>query len=205
MKRATRGESFNASPHTSFDNGDPDDFIVWSDQAYGDADGDMLAEIPVSRIPDGRSAQLVISALCLCSTAPGATRFGLHNVARPFAAQVYADIAGTEPILVSEPTIARGISTGNVDASAIYIMLHGSDSDTTRFWGERQHGGTIEAMNVANIPDPCGGVVFAGCCWGALSVRTPAIRYRQNDPVQGLVPEQSIALVAPVIDHDGNF
>ena len=29
-------------------NSDPDDFVVWSDQAYGDVDGDELGELPVS-------------------------------------------------------------------------------------------------------------------------------------------------------------
>lgn len=176
------------------DNGDPDDFIVWSDQAFGDKDGDLLGELPVSRIPDGRSPRLVLNALCLCNTPPAAARFGLHNVARPFAARIFADIAGPEPILVSEPMVARTVANADIDASAIYIMLHGSDSDSTRFWGEHQRGGTLEAMNVGNIPDPCGGIVFAGCCWGALSVRTPAVRYRPDEPVQVLTPAQSIAL-----------
>lgn len=35
---------------------DGDDFIVWSDEAYGDRDGDGMAELPVSRVPDARSA-----------------------------------------------------------------------------------------------------------------------------------------------------
>jgi hypothetical protein len=30
---------------------DPDEFIVWSDDIYGDREGDRLPEVPVSRIP----------------------------------------------------------------------------------------------------------------------------------------------------------
>jgi hypothetical protein len=45
------------------DANDPDDFVVWSDQIYGDTNGDDLGDLPVSRIPDGRSAVLVMSAL----------------------------------------------------------------------------------------------------------------------------------------------
>jgi hypothetical protein len=52
----------------------------------------------------------------------------------------------------------------------------------------------LEAMRVANVPEQCGAVVFAGCCWGALTVRTSAVDYRKGDPVQVLTPDQSIAL-----------
>jgi hypothetical protein len=45
--------------HARFsDTDDPDDFTVWSDELYGDIDGDGVAELPVSRLPDTRSAAL---------------------------------------------------------------------------------------------------------------------------------------------------
>ena len=176
------------------DNADPDDFIVWSDQAYGDRDGDMLGELPVSRIPDGRSGELVKAALCTCTANPRAQRFGLRNHARPFADNVFNNVDGTQAIMVSDPTRSKCLDPAAVDASAIYIMLHGSDTDGTRFWGELSTGGTVEAVHVGNIPNPCGGTVLSGCCWGALTVRTPALRYSPDDPIQCLTPEQSIAL-----------
>ena len=172
---------------------DPDDFIVWSDQVYGDLDGDGLGELPVSRIPDGRSASLVRSALCGSADQAHATRFGLRNAARPFADNVYRYVAGQEAMLKSRPTQSQAVNPSAVDATQIYIMLHGSDSDTSRFWGEAQ-GAMLEAMRVGNIPDPCGGVVFAGCCWGALTVRPRALLYRDGDPIQPVTPEQSVAL-----------
>ena len=172
---------------------DPDDFIVWSDQIYGDIDDDGLADIPVSRIPDGRSATLVRNALCGCSASSRGGRFGLRNSARPFADKVYNYVTGQEAMLKSRPTRSQAVTPAAVDASHIYIMLHGSDSDTSRFWGEAA-GGMLEAMRVGNIPDPCGGVVFAGCCWGALTVRERALIYRDGDPIQPVTPEQSLAL-----------
>lgn len=72
-------------------------------------------------------------------------------------------------------------------------MLHGSDTDTSRFWGETQ-GDMLEAMTVNNVPDPCGAIIFAGCCWGALTVRTRAAVYRAGDPIQVVIPAQSVAL-----------
>src|SRR5205823_6301173 len=42
---------------------DRDAFYVWSDELYADADGDALPELPLTRIPDGRRADVVFAAL----------------------------------------------------------------------------------------------------------------------------------------------
>ncbi|OPY94375.1 hypothetical protein A5906_13675 [Bradyrhizobium sacchari] len=170
---------------------DPDDFIVWSDQSYGDLDGDHLADVPVSRIPDGHTASVVESAFETASP-PLVNRFGLRNFVRPFADQIYSGLPGAELMLTSELVRSNAIP-GDLSAKHIYLMLHGSDTDTSRFWGETQ-GDMLEAMTVNNVPDPCGAIIFAGCCWGALTVRTRAAVYRAGDPIQVVTPAQSIAL-----------
>ena len=172
---------------------DPDDFVVWSDQIYGDTDGDGMANLPVSRIPDARSAELVKNCLCGVSV-DRRSRYGLRNDARPFAEGIFQNMAGPGAMAVSEPTRPGTVLANDIDAAAIYLMLHGSDVDGTRYWGERRLGGIVEALTVANVPKPCAAVVFAGCCWGGLTVRTPANRYRSGDPLQSLTPEQSLAL-----------
>ncbi len=43
--------------------GDPDNFIVWSDEVYGCRDADDIAELPVSRVPYGGRAETVAKAL----------------------------------------------------------------------------------------------------------------------------------------------
>jgi beta-lactamase superfamily II metal-dependent hydrolase len=173
---------------------DPDDFIVWSDQIYGDIDGDQLADVPVSRIPDGRSSRLVQTALCGNTAGSTVQRFGLRNYERPFADGIYnASVAGAEPMLTSRQTRSQAVKPADVDAKHVYLMLHGSDSDGSRFWGETP-GGMLEALAVGNVPETCGAIVFSGCCWGALTVRTKAMLYRDGDPIQCLTPEQSIAL-----------
>ena len=68
---------------------DPDDFVVWSDQIYGDADGDDLGDLPVSRIPDGRSPALVMSALSAGGGRSTQNRAGILNEARPFAVPIF--------------------------------------------------------------------------------------------------------------------
>ena len=119
----------------------------------------------------------------------------MRNAARPFAELVFHEhLSGSEPIRSSEPTRSRALNADALDAAVVYLMLHGSDLDTSRFWGELDGGGVLEALEVGNIPDLCTGVVFAGSCWGALTVRTAAIRYRPADPVPAVTPEQSIAL-----------
>jgi hypothetical protein len=117
--------------------GDPDNFVVWSDQGYGDTDGDGLADLPVSRIPDGRSVDLLWAALSSAPRQRSQRRFGLRNDARPFAIDVFdARMPGPEVMLASQPTGHSGLKPGNIDADAIYIMLHGSDLDGATFWGE---------------------------------------------------------------------
>jgi beta-lactamase superfamily II metal-dependent hydrolase len=170
---------------------DPDNFIVWSDQGYGDLDGDHLADVPVSRIPDGHTAGVVEAAFRSASS-PATGRFGLRNFVRPFADQVYSTVAGAQAMLTSEQVHSSAIP-GDLAARHIYIMLHGSDTDTSRFWGETE-GDMLEALTVNNVPNPCGAIIFAGCCWGALTVRTRAAAYRAGDPIQVVTPAQSIAL-----------
>ncbi len=70
-------------------NDDPDNFIVWSDEIYADRDGDGLPEIPVSRIPDGKSAKLVRQALQAVQPQKGNAKFGIRNIERPFAVDIF--------------------------------------------------------------------------------------------------------------------
>jgi hypothetical protein len=71
-------------------------------------------------------------------------------------------------------------------------MLHGSDSDGTRFWGEDDGGGVVEAIDTAHVPANGVGIVFTGCCWGALTV--DEIASQRTNVVTPRIPEQSMAL-----------
>jgi beta-lactamase superfamily II metal-dependent hydrolase len=159
---------------------DPDDFIVWSDEAYGDLDGDAIAEVPVSRIPDGRSPELLFAALGASNRRRRGVRQGVRNRARPFAEDVYRLLPGDRALLVSDPTAPPAV--GPLRADLVYVMLHGDFGDTSRFWGEDELGQAFEAVNVTNVPAAGGRVVFAGCCWGALTVDQPALRAHPDAP-----------------------
>jgi beta-lactamase superfamily II metal-dependent hydrolase len=176
-------------------NDDRDNFIIWSDDVYGDLDGDSLPEIPVSRIPDGKSAQLIFNAL---NAAPFklTSKAGIRNIERPFAIDIYKNILSnnTTELEVSEKCTPITVQKENLKG-AVYYMLHGTDSDATRFWGERQKGGYCEAMDISNIPlNASGSVVFSGCCWGALTVQPAAYKKTAAISLRPRTVEQSIAL-----------
>ena len=173
---------------------DSDGFVVWSDDIYGDTDDDSLPEYPVSRIPDGRSADLLWAALRAPRFQP-TTRFGIRNLARPFAEQVFQQIPGQPTTLeVSEQCSPQRIPQETA-RGAVYFMLHGIDHDATRFWGETSGGNSYEAVNIDNIPKTAPGtIVFTGCCWGALTVQPPAGFKTPHMELRPRTPEQSIAL-----------
>lgn len=174
-------------------NDDPDNFIIWNDEIYGDRDGDGLPEIPVSRIPDGRSAKLVYQALQAGESRSGNAKFGIRNIYRPFAVDIFNKIPGSENLHISKDTVFDQQPPLRVEAEQVYFMLHGDYRDSSRFWGEETPSNR-EAFHVYNLPDSFRGVVFAGCCWGALTVDTPAGRTYPNRPFSLNTVESSIAL-----------
>lgn len=173
---------------------DADAFVVWSDDVYGDQDGDGLAELPVSRIPDGRRADVVFAALQAPRVAHG-QRFGVRNLNRPFATTVFPLLPGQAGQLeVSELFAPEDVPPGAA-AGAVYYMLHGSARDATRFWGETQGGETFEAVAIENVPAQAPGtIVFTGCCWGALAMSPHAARARPETPLRPRGPEDSMAI-----------
>lgn len=178
---------------------DEDDFLVWSDALYGDNDGDDMGELPVSRIPDGRSPELVFRAL-QAGRNRLSRRAGIRNFARPYADAVYNTIRYTEEpkILVSEPASpeAAEYAAGYLNSAAVYLMLHGHYLHPDTFSGETPNRRTYPAINVRSVTRAKfdDAVVFSGCCWGALTVRERAIDGNPRTPPSPLAPEQSMAL-----------
>lgn len=173
---------------------DADDFIIWSDDVYGDIDGDRMPELPVSRIPDGRRADVMLKALTAPAFAARA-RYGIRNVHRPFAQRVFPTLPGAGTTLEVCEIYGPSNVPLNAATGAVYFMLHGSAADATRFWGETRGGGPYEAFAVENVPaDAPGAIVFTGCCWGALAMSPPAARMRPQTILRARGPESSIAV-----------
>ncbi|MGI8917167.1 MAG: MBL fold metallo-hydrolase [Pyrinomonadaceae bacterium] len=175
-------------------NDDPDRFVVWSDDLYGARSSNGRQELPVSRIPDGKSAQLVTAALQASRGQVANARGGVRNVARPFADQVFRVLPGPGNLHVSRPaTFDQESPSLDLKSERVYFMLHGDYVDSSRFWGEGTTNQT-EAVNISNIPRQFKGIVFTGCCWGALTVDTPAGRVTAGRPFGQKTVGSSIAL-----------
>jgi hypothetical protein len=171
---------------------DPDNFVVWSDGPYGDRDSNGIQEVPVSRVPDAGSPEF----FWRCLTRPYVSLnsgYMLRNVNRPFADAVHALLPNGSRRLESRPTRPNGVRPEQLRDTHVYLMLHGSDYDAGRFWGEEEDG-HVEAINCAVLPESLNGVVFAGCCWGAMIGREPAYRVVTDDPPLSRRIEDSMAL-----------
>lgn len=169
---------------------DADEYVVWTDNLYGDIDDDGMPELPVSRVPDGRSGALLRAAL----SAPrphGRLRHGVHNVGRPFANEVFKLVPGDGDTYASLPYSASDGRRSSGDY--LYFMLHGKHEDATRFWGEDEDGETVEALHLNDLEISPGAIVFTGCCWGALPVVETAIDHVEGPPTPRTA-EDSIAL-----------
>lgn len=172
--------------------GDPDNFIVWNDEVYGCIDADDIPELPVSRIPDGGRASTIANALR--SSGAGPAHFGIRNSARPFADVIFKEISKTAALKVSHPVKHTDIQSSDVAAGLVYMMLHGSDADTRRFWGETASAGPLEAFNVGAVPAATPGVVLAGCCWGALTASHKACDAAAGAALAGRTASESVAV-----------
>lgn len=169
--------------------GDADQFIVWTDDLYAQRRG--ASALPISRVPDGRSADVLIHALS-AGGPRAATANGVRNVNRPFADVVYQALAGGTPLLVSEPSLAPD-ARGRLGGDTLYFMLHGYWRDATRLWGESA-GEYPEAVNLTTVEPRSGSVIFSGACWGALIVDVQAVRFAPNVPLGSRGPAESIAV-----------
>lgn len=176
-----------------------DNFIVWSDDCYGDKEGDGIPELPVSRVPDGNSLAFLRAALKVgaapASAYPGGPRAAVRNIQRPFADDIYAFLPGDAPMRTCADDTYETLGRAQPEpfrAERLYLMLHGDYQDATRFWGEMAPS---EAVNLTALPAKGGPrIVFSGCCWGAMSVDTPAALVSETRPTQPRTPQDSLAL-----------
>lgn len=165
---------------------DPDQFFVWSDDHFGRIYSNDLPDLPVSRIPDGGRADLLLGALGATRKKSASSHWALRNARRPFAETIFGDLPGNGRMLVSAPTEARGL--GPISGhDTYYFVLHGHLDDASRLTGEG-HEGDVEAFRLDTVPECEGAVVFSGCCWGALIADA---RVQDDQPVV-LAPARSV-------------
>ena len=176
---------------------DDDEFLVWSDDGYGDREGDGIPEVPVSRVPDAHNAAFLLKALDVSSVSPPTRRSGIRNINRPFADDIHGTLPGSAAMFTSEHQPPAGPPPFAVNGDLLYLMLHGQADDGTVFKGEglTARGRYPIALSVADVPNPSPSVVFSGCCYGALTVDEPAFLVGStNRRVTPRDPSRSIAL-----------
>lgn len=177
------------------DTDDGDNFLVWSDDPFGDVDSDGVPSIAVSRVPDANSAQLVFAQLGATNGRRPVSRQGVRNIKRPFAGAVY-ELISQDAMPTSElKRYDDDRQPVRLTADWVYLMLHGDFDDTSRFWGENDDG-PIAAVAATSFGTPGPRIVFAGSCWGALIVDRRASRADPLLPLASKPVESSMALSA---------
>lgn len=171
---------------------DPDDFIVWSDDVYGDRDGDGLPELPVSRLPDCHSPDF-LRRLLTSSTPTLRTRAGLRNAQRPYASEIFATLPGTAELLTSETVLAEQQPTYDLAADLVYVVLHGKEDDGTRQFGESADASLL-ALTIASVGRHRDSIVLCASCWGGLIVDATALRASSDRQLRSRTPRSSVAL-----------
>jgi hypothetical protein len=160
-------------PYAVVPNPTDDGDLLYTDDTYGDNDHDTLGmpDIPVARIPDGWSLDLLVAQLSP-SPMPEAGSFTLANAKRPHADGVATQIFGTDRVLLwSLPTRQEQVDVSQVDVRYGYYMLHGGSWDTSVWWGEEEV--YPDAFTVAQASSQ--GIVLSGACYGSYTFgRTPA-------------------------------
>jgi hypothetical protein len=159
-------------PFGTLPNPTDDGDVLFTDDVYGDNDHDELGmpDIPVARIPDGYSLDLLVTQLSPSSVPEGGD-FTLANSKRPHADGVASQVFGTDRVLMwSLPTQHEQVDTSQVDVRYSYFMLHGGSYDTTVWWGEEEV--YPEAFTVDEASSQ--GIVLSGACYGSYTFwRTP--------------------------------
>jgi hypothetical protein len=151
-------------PFGTVPNPTTDGDVLFTDDVYGDNDHDVLGlpDIPVARIPDGRSLALLLTQLSP-STVPEGGDFTLANSKRPHADGVATQVFGADRALLwSLPTEHEEVDASQVGVRYSYFMLHGASWDTTAWWGEEEV--YPEAFTVAEASTE--GIVLSGACYG---------------------------------------
>jgi hypothetical protein len=170
---------------------DEDRWIVWSDDGYGDTDGDGIPEIPVSRLPDGADPALIAGALSLPPFTTSGEGSGIRNEARPFAATIF-DRFPKPKFLAS---CAPAYPAVQYSPELLYLMLHGHWETPGLFRGEEPNTRSFPvAIDLGTLPEFTPSVVFAGCCYGALTVRQRAADSFASRIADSIPRTESIAL-----------
>jgi len=152
-----------------------DDDIIFGDGFYADLDDDRLwlPDVDVGRIPDDPEIiRNPRSALYRAADSHQPMRQArldsVANFCRPTADDVVAVVnpaVENQNLFWSEPHTTQSLPGGFYQNSNLYLILHGSLSDGSRYTGESSSGRSHpEAFNVNSVAPA--EVVLSGACYG---------------------------------------
>jgi hypothetical protein len=157
-------------PFAEITNPVSDGDILYTDDVYADFTGDDVIDVPIARIPDGGSLDLLIRQLeARCTPKPGA--YGLGNAKREYAGPIMDIFDDAGDVYWSLPMASDDFSVSDVDVEHVYFILHGSKDDTSIWWGEESSYPEAFRASLASSQ----GSILTGCCYGAYVIdKTPA-------------------------------
>lgn len=143
---------------------------LYTDDVYADFTGDEVIDVPIARIPDGSSLDLLIKQLeGKCTPKPGA--YGLGNRLRPYAGPIMDIFDDAGDVYWSYPMTSDDFSSSDVDVEHVYFILHGDKTETSIWTGEEYIYPEAFAASLANSQ----GVILSGACYGAYIIgKAPA-------------------------------
>lgn len=186
---------------------DADHWWVWSDDIYGDRDGDGVPDLPVSRLPinpalDGTSG----AAFAARSFSRHA--LGLRASEFPFADAIYCEFMDRDEMRQSPPDAQNAprnhpdpgnwptLQPGDLAAERLYLVLHGMDGGEMHLKGTAVPDWTPIAVDgpVVGGEWHSPGVIVGGICWVALVARPMARWAEPGTPVEPRTVENSFPL-----------
>jgi hypothetical protein len=171
----------------------PDGDPLITDDIYGDTDHDSLTtiDIPVARIPDGDSLDLLRTQLSP-SEGPSTGNLTVANAKRPHVDVITSQVFGSDRVLLwSLPTQSTNLDPAQVNVRQSFMALHGSDRNASAWWGEEPSYPAAFTVDEANSQ----GVVLSTACYAALTyLHTP-----EDSVALAFLANGSRAFVGPTV------
>lgn len=190
---------------------DPDRFCVWSDDWYGDFNGDRFPDVPVSRVPDLGDFGFIKRCLTSSSAARKQDSAAVLNSVRQYAHTIFSKMPGGSNPLLSEPVDSTGYAPGDLSADNLYIVLHGALGDPSKGYGHTGDPSGLLAVDLKSIDGTDARAVLFATCWGVSLLREspkeqpPATGYSAYDvstsiPLK-LLDQGTVGVVGPTSAH----
>jgi hypothetical protein len=145
-----------------------------TDDVYADLTSDSYIDVPIARIPDGRSLDLLIRQI-EGKSVPKQGAFGLANKERTYAGPIMDIFDDEHDIYWSPDYNSDAFSVGDVNVENVYFVLHGDMNDTSVWKGPEVDPDEDLPIAFKVSQAYSQGTILTGVCYGAyINGKTPA-------------------------------